>query len=46
MKHGANDNLYYYYNLSKIGPPLKITLNEVVVKGAFLSKVHLPIFMP
>ena len=37
-----------YHNLSKIGPPLKISppllfSNEVVPKGAFLSKVCPPI---
>ena len=37
-----------YRNLLKIGPPSKISpppfLNEVVAKGAFLSKVRPPIY--
>ena len=37
-----------YLNLLKISPPSKIRpppfLNEVVAKGAFLSKVHPPIY--
>ena len=34
--------VWYYINLTKIGP--SPVLNEVVAKGAFLSKVRLPIY--
>ena len=39
---------YMYHNLSKIGPPSKISpppfLNKVVAKGPFLLKVLPPIY--